>query len=119
MQVVSVAEEIEKRIKLLTRTKEELRERTEAKANAIAEYEKRLAIVIIGLKNGKEFEIDGEKIQNPPATIIEKVAKGVCWREKLEMDKAETSYKSLITAIECIKAELNGYQSIYKHLDEK
>ena len=57
-------------------------------------------------------------IKNPPTTIIEKVAKGICWKECLEKDLAETQYKVNLEKADIIKAQLNGYQSINRYLSE-
>ena len=54
-----------------------------------------------------------------PATIIEKTAKGICWQARLDMEKADALYKSLISNIDSVQAELNGFQSINRHLSEK
>ena len=74
---------------------------------------------LIQLKNGKEFEFEGEKIKSPPASIMEKIAKGICFQEKLNMELAEAQYKNAIVGMSAIQAELNGYQSIYKHLEQR
>jgi hypothetical protein len=118
MEVTKVAKEIEDKIKLLDKMKVEIKSRSEKKATTSANYDKQIAIVMMGLQAGKEFSLEGEKIQNPTATITEKLAKGICWKEKLEMDKAEGMYKSLLSNIEATKAQLNGWQSINRHLEE-
>ena len=119
MEVTKVAQEIENKIILLDKMKVEIKSRSEKKATTSADYDKKIAITIMGLQSGKEYELDGEKIQNPTATITEKLAKGICWKEKLEMDKAEGLYKSLLSNIEATKAQLNGWQSINRHLEEQ
>ena len=88
------------------------------RAETISHYEMTIAHTIISLKNGVEYELNGQKISNPPVTIMDKIARGICWKEKLKADEAETMYKSLIVNIEVIKAQLNGYQTIIKYLDE-
>lgn len=89
-----------------------------AKAENIAEYEKSVAKTMICLKNGIEYELDGNKVINPPTTTTEKIARGICWQEKLKAEESESIYKSLIINIETIKAQLNGYQTIIKYMDE-
>jgi hypothetical protein len=78
-----------------------------ARAKAISNYDKQMKIAIVTLKDEGKF----------PVTLIEKIAKGVCndHREKLEL--AEVAYKACISNLEALKAQLNGYQSLYKHLD--
>lgn len=95
----------------------QIKYRSERKATAISNYDKALAISILRLRNGEEIEFEGHKVKDPPTTIIEKVCKGICWKERLELEEADGSYKSLITNIETVKAELNGLQSINKHLE--
>jgi len=88
------------------------------KAENLAIYERQVAYTMISLKNGIEFELLDQKVINPQTTIIEKIARGICWNEKLKADESELMYKSLVVNIEVIKAQLNGYQTIIKYLDE-
>jgi len=117
--VINISNEIEKKIKLLERMRVEIRERAESRAITMAEYDKQLAITIIRLKNNNIEEWEGEEMIKLPATIIEKTAKGICWKAKLEMEKADALYKSLISNINSVQAELNGFQSINRHLSDK
>lgn len=118
LDVITISDAIQDKIKLLEKMRKELRVRAENKANTSAEYEKAIAITLIGLKNSKQYLIDGEAIQNPPASIMDKLARGICYKEKLEMEKADGLYKSLISNMHCVQAELNGWQSINRHLSE-
>ena len=118
METVKLSQLIEEKIKLLEAGRKELKTRAERKAETIATYDKRMAITMIELKNGVEVMWEGQKIQSPPATIIEKVAKGLCWKSKLEMEKAEAFYKNAVVGLSCIQAEMNGLQSINKYLGE-
>lgn len=118
MEVLQVSQEIEKRIGLLAEARKLLAERASIKAVTIAEYDKALALTIIKLRNGIELELEGNKIKNFPATVLEKVAKGFCWQERLAMEEASASYGVAVSGMDSIKAELNGMQSIYRHLSE-
>lgn len=109
-----IAKIIENKVKLLEVGRSQLDKNGSGKADKISQYEKALAKTIIQLKNGKEMELDGEKIQNPPATILEKIARGICYQEKLNADLAESSYRSTIVKIQTVQAELCAYQSLYK-----
>ena len=93
METVEVALEIRKKIAELDTWKKELLSISVPKAQAESDYDKAMAKTIIGLKNGISYE-------------------------KLEMDKAETKYKSTLNIINLIEAQLNGYQSINRHLSE-
>lgn len=117
MDIIEVATAIQSKIKTLEVGRELLKERARTKAETMAEYEKEIAKVLIGLKNGKEYELDGEKIQNPPASIAERIAKGICYQEKLDMELAEAEYKNSIVGMQAIQAELNGFQSLNRYLE--
>jgi hypothetical protein len=118
MDIVNVANEIQIKINILIDARKKLLEKGNLKGAAIAEYEKSIAITIIKLRNGELFEIDGAQIKEPPVTLIEKIARGICWKERLEQDRAETDYKSLITFIQTVEAEMNALQSINRYLDK-
>lgn len=119
MELINIAQQIENKIKLLEKGRGILQQLAEQKAAMAAEYDKQVAFTIIRLKNGEEMELSGQKIINPPASYTEKIARGICWQAKLGMDKAEAEYKIGIEKIRCVEAELNGYQSVFRHLDEK
>lgn len=114
MDNIDIQRAIENKISLLEKMRTQLQNRAETKAKTSSDYDKAIAICILKLKNGQLMELDGEKIQDPATTIIEKIAKGICWKEKLEMEKGEQLYKALTSSIECVKSELNGLQSIFK-----
>ena len=118
MELVKIAEEIQKKIRLLAAGRKILKVRAYAKAEAIANYERAIAKTLIQLKNEKIFEIDGNKIEKPPATYAEKIAKGLCYDEKIICELEEAKYKNAIVGMQAIQAELNGYQSIFRYLDE-
>ena len=116
MELMQTSKKIEEKIKTLELGRDILKEYAKNKAETISNYEKQMAIVLIRLKNGSEFDLEGEKIKNPPASIMEKIAKGVCFKEKLDMELAEAQYKNAIVGMGAIEAELNGYQSINRFL---
>lgn len=115
--VADIADLILKKIVLLEETRELLGHAAKAKATTSAEYDKQLAITLVKLSNGVEMGVGGERIQKPPASTSEKIAKGIVSDFKFALDLAESDYKSLITKLECIKQELCGYQSINRYLD--
>lgn len=118
MDIIDTAKSIQRKIALLEKGRDILKERSEEKAKSMAEYDRVIALTIIKLKNGQVFELDGEKVQNPPSTLIEKLAKGICWKEKLAMERGEAEYKNAIVGMDAIKAEMNGYQSIHKNMTD-
>jgi len=82
------------------------------------DYERKLAITIINLRNGKEYELDGEIIKDIPVSVMEKIAKGICWKEKLEADLSESKYQNLNKQITISIAQLSAWQTIFKTLGE-
>lgn len=118
MDTLTISKLIYGRAQELEALKKTLEPIAKSKAESSALYEKTLAMTIVGLRNGKEYTLDGEVIGEQPTTIIEKVARGICWKEKLAMDAAESAYKNAITTINLTEAQLNGYQSINRYLGE-
>jgi len=118
MDIQTVAAEIREKIDRLRDGRKDLARRADNKANAIGEYEKHLAIVLIGLRNGKEYVLDGVAIKDPPVTIAERIARGICYQEKINAEKAEAEYRNAIAGMSALEAELNGLQSINRYLAE-
>lgn len=119
MELIKVADKIEHRINLLEAGRKEIKKRAENKAQTIAHYEKELALTLIKIKEGVEMELEGHKIKALPVSIMEKVAKGMCWKERLDMEQADAEYRNAVAGMRALEAELNGYQSIYRHLEER
>lgn len=118
MEITKVAQAIESKIQLLETARNLLKERGETKARTIAEYEKALALAIIKLKNNAITEWETFSTEKLPVTLIEKVARGMCYQEKLNMEVAESGYKSLIVSISAIEAQMNAWQSISRYLKD-
>lgn len=118
MEILEVAKKIQEKIELLEQGRTLLVQAGIEKAQAISAYDKQLAITLIRISNGKPIELDGEMIKDVPATIREKIARGICWRECLEKEKAEAFYKSCVSKLESVQSELNGYQSMNRYLDK-
>ena len=120
MEVMKVADQMNARIKRLEELTAELDEAGEAKALAIAEYDKAYAIAMAKIGLGTVNQIEGEKLpENRPATVLGKYAAGMCFNEKCEMIKAESAYKNLLTKIEVLEATLNAKQSINRYLSHE
>lgn len=107
MDLMKCKDCIEKIISEIGHCRRDIETKGNARANAISNYDKQLKIAIITLREAGKF----------PATLIEKIAKGVCSDHRLTLELAEVGYKACISNLEALKAQLNGYQSIYKHLD--
>ncbi len=116
MELLEISHKIEEKNLELDDFKKSLVELAKNKVFSASEYEKVVALTLISLRNGKSYEFEGQTIENPPTTIMEKIVKGICWRESLAKDSADAKYNNIIKKIDIVKAQLNGYQSIYKHL---
>ena len=108
MEVLEVAKRIEQIIIEIGKARRLIEDKGRARAKAISDYDKQLRIAIITLKESGKF----------PATLIEKIAKGVCSPQIEAREVAESGYKAVISNLQALMAQLNGYQSIYRHLDE-
>jgi hypothetical protein len=119
MDLITVSNEIKKKIDELDKMRALIRERGEAKAQTISEYDKAIAKTIIQLRHGVEFNIGGYTVEpGVPATLIDKTARGICWQERLEMERAEALYKSVTTNITVTSAQLSALQSLFRFLGE-
>lgn len=116
MDVIEISKQIELKIKQLELGRQMLREVLDERAIKISNYEKMLAITMIKLKNGEELSIEGNKIVNPPATSIEKISRGICYKEKLEMEEADAKLKAHYVKINALTSELMALQNLNKNL---
>ena len=107
MDILNVKDAIEKLISEIGKCRRDIETKGNARAKAISNYDKQLKIAIVVLKDEGKF----------PATLIEKIAKGVCCDHREQLELAEVAYKACISNLEALKAQLNGYQSIYRHLE--
>lgn len=117
MDVVTIANQIEQKIKEVDEIRRTIRERGEDRARATTDYDCKMAVTLMALKNGKVFDLGGETIKNPPASTAEKIARGICWKEKLDMERAEALYKSAVSNLTAVCNQMNALQSINRYLD--
>lgn len=108
---------IEKLIIEIGKCRREIEAKSRAKASAIKNYDKNLAIALATLGHTDNYELSGKTYKQPPVTIREKIAKGICADFLEEREIADSAYKACISNLEALKAQLNGYQSIYRHAD--
>ncbi|MDD4689052.1 MAG: hypothetical protein PHE51_04820 [Eubacteriales bacterium] len=119
MDLIYISTEIQKRINDLSNGRKIIAQRSEEKAKYISEYEKKMAVVIMRLKNGEKFDIEGHTVGGElPANLIEKIARGVCWKEKMDMERADGFYRAAVSGMSSLESELNGLQSILRYLKE-
>jgi len=116
--ILKTRDQIKEKIRLIGVARKELDSRSRKKADTIRDYRKNLGKVLIQLRNGVTFDVDGAVIKNPPATLALPIAHAICIEQKVAMDLAETQYKIAIEGMKALLAELNGLQSINKHLED-
>ena len=94
MDIITINQQIQQRLKQISLIRAEIRIRGENKARTLSEYEKAIAVNIIKLKHGDIAEIDGVKISGDKlqANLLEKVVRGMCFQEKLAMEEAGALY---------------------------
>ena len=107
MEVLQVAKRIEGIISEIGKCRREIEGKGNARAKAMAMYDAKLGHAIKVLREEAKF----------PATLIEKIAKGVCSPDLEARETADCEYKACISNLQALMAQLNGYQSIYRHLD--
>lgn len=107
MEVVEIAKRIEGIISEIGKCRRQIEKKGMERARTLAIYDVRLGTAVQVLREEGKF----------PATLIEKIAKKLCADDRQKMDEAEIMYKACISNLEALKAQLNGYQSIFRHLD--
>jgi hypothetical protein len=114
---ILVAQLIQDKILELDQERPRLFDTSQSKAQAISDYDRAMALVVLKLKNGTIKEFEGEPIINLAVTLIPLIAKGICYKECFTKEAEEGGYKAVISNIEVLKTQMNGLQSINKYLD--
>lgn len=107
IDIMKVSQDITDKIRLLEHGRDGLEPLAREKARTIANYDKVLRIAILKLKDSGKY----------PATLIEKLAKGECNKERGEMELADALLKIQIVKMNAVQAEQSGHQSVYRHLE--
>lgn len=118
MELNKISELIAARIRRLEEVRNEIAEKGEAYSMALADYEKELGLTMLKLENGAITEHEGFSCEKIGKTNMEKIARSICWNYRLQMETAEKDYKACLVIIDALKAELTGYQSLYKNQEE-
>jgi len=118
MEILEVAQQIQSIIAEIGKSRRDIEVKGKAKAKAISDYDRKMAITLATLRNSETYELAGKTYKQPPVSILEKIAKGLCVDEGYQKEIAESGYKSVISNLEALKAQLNGFQSIFRFLDE-
>ena len=114
--VLSSKERIELKISELENGRSQILGLSANLAIAISNYDRALALSMLKLLNGQINSFENQEVTKVSATTVKDIAKGLCWRERLKLEEATGEYKAHISNMETIRAELNGLQSINKHL---
>ncbi len=48
---------------------------------------------------------------------MKEIAKGIVYKESFAKESGDAEYKATVSIVDAIKAELNGLQSINRHLE--
>lgn len=107
ISVVEINKEIYESGKRLINGCDKLFELSKEMAETEQKYRKALALEIIRLRE--------EKVQ---ATLVPDIARGNTSDLKFKRDLAESRYRSALNAMDAIKTQLSGLQSILKYQEE-
>jgi hypothetical protein len=119
---ITYAQKIEDMINEIEIIVDSLQEAGEIKAKGISDYDRKLAITVLKLKNGVIGTIedeDGTFISIPQNLSVrdrELIAKGLVYKAAYEKEAGEAGYKGLISTLEARRAQVNALQSINKVL---
>lgn len=117
MDIIKVKDCIEKLIKEVGECRREIETKGQAKAKAISDYDRKMAVTLATLRNADNYQLAGQTYKAPPVSIMEKIAKGICSEECYTKEVADSGYRATISNLEALKAQLNAFQSIYKHIE--
>lgn len=104
IELTPVIQELHKATQRLSHASKEIFKLASAKAEMERAYRQKLAEEILKLRS-----------EGTPATLIPDLARGNVAYFKFERDLAADTYKSGISAMEALKAEINALQSIAKY----
>lgn len=117
MDIVTLAHQIDEVSREIQRLSSLLDTLGQEAARAEAEYDKAVAIALVKLKNGVEMNVFGLKVQGPPAATAEKIAKGICYEQRLQATLADNGLKACQMKLRAAMAVLSGRQSKNKYLE--
>jgi hypothetical protein len=86
-------------------------------ARAEADYDRAVAVALVKLKNGEQLDVFGLKVQNPPASTSERIARGLCYKEKLQTALTANALSACQQKLRAAQAILSGLQSKNRYLD--
>ena len=77
---------------------------------------KELSRATVNYEKAKGIEVETLKANGQPVSVIDSIAKGNCAEQKGDLVQAEITYKALTLNIHVLESQLNGFQSINRHL---
>jgi len=119
MDPVTIADKIQNRIAEIDFFKDQIFEASLKKAETKREFAKACAITKFKLKNGVIETWEGQHVGKISQSAAERLAEDMNYELQFETDVAEGNYKSIIVAIAATQAQLNGLQSINRHLQNE
>ncbi|MHC4890808.1 MAG: hypothetical protein ACYTEO_15240 [Planctomycetota bacterium] len=108
---------IEQIIAEIGKCRREIEDKGKKKAAATKAYDMHLAIALATLRQAENYELAGKTYASPPVSIMDKIAKGICAMHHEELILAETGYRACLANLEALLAQLNAYQSVYRHAE--
>ena len=117
MDPVTISAMIQERIGEIDFFKDKIFEAANNKAMAKMNFAKECAITKFKLMNGSIEEWEGQKVGKKSQSAAGDLAEEMNYQLQYDFEVAESNYKSIIVVIEATKAQLNGLQSINKHLE--
>lgn len=110
-----ISDYIEKLIQEVGKCRREIESKGREKAKAISNYDMKLAIALATLRDTESYQLAGKTYKAPPVSIAEKIAKGIVSQEREAMIIAESGYTATISNLQALQAQLNAFQSLYRH----
>ncbi len=115
MDYQTISQKIQDNIKILSQARNSLLTRAKDKAEALGAYEKKLAQTMLRLRNGQSVVFNDEEIRYESATGLEKIAKGVCYKESIALDIAESNLRNAHVSMRATEAMINALQSLLRY----
>lgn len=115
--VLSVGKMIDSMITDIGTERRRLDDLAKHKARTKANWKKTRTTTMVSLRAGMVYNIDDVEVGCKSETNLKSTAEGVVSELEYDMDVAESAYKNCIVNLDCLKAQLNAKQSIYRHLD--
>ena len=117
-EIIDVSQAILEKIDEIEKLKKTHKDIIDRASEAMSSYDRELALTIVRLRNGVAIPIGDEIVKDPPALLIERLAKGIVWEKKLESDRLQGYLSGIKSNLMATQAQLNGLQSINRHLSD-